>query len=336
MAGDTALQVLPSRLAVAQDERLLGVMVSGVERSTCEESPALTWQSAQNWPVLWQSLQLVSRVYAAAGCGRGSRQDGSPGVASAAIGPVAVEALRTDMAAAAGLRTRVSNGTVSPRNPARASRDAPRGSPRPYPGPGRRGHAERSAAVGLPRWQARQLSWVWQVAHDIADLRAAEPCRRRKAGSHGREEPSAPPCGQGARIGGECLDRRTSGALTWHSLQKSRAWQVAHAGDTGAGRATSRQAPMALELETWQPLRLRSREPGHVRTGRGGPPGRGERDRSRSCCRAPRGAALEYHGSQAVLGNRKLNLHSVGARRHMTGPAVEQGICAIDSAHRLA
>ena len=38
---------------------------------------------------------------------------------------------------------------------------------------------------------------------------------------------------------------------------------------------------------------------------------------------------------ETVLGYREADLHSIGGSRGVTRPAVEQGICATDSAHRL-
>jgi len=57
---------LPRRLAVAQDEPLLGIVESRIEPPSRGEPGAHVTVGA-NCPELWQSLQLVSRLYAAAG-----------------------------------------------------------------------------------------------------------------------------------------------------------------------------------------------------------------------------------------------------------------------------
>ena len=111
MAGDAVLEILSRRLAVAQEERPLGIVVASVERSLRREPGAEVTVGAK--------LACVVAIAAArlTGIGRNgmTREEAGRMVAGRGIGgvgPVAVETLRADMTAAAGLRPRVGNGTM--------------------------------------------------------------------------------------------------------------------------------------------------------------------------------------------------------------------------------
>jgi hypothetical protein len=111
MAGDAALEVLSRRLAVAQQERPLGIVVSRVERPFRGEPGVHVTVGAK-----------LTRVVAIATAGlpgicRGgmTREKAGRMVAGrriGSVGPVAVETLRANMAAAAGLRARICDGTM--------------------------------------------------------------------------------------------------------------------------------------------------------------------------------------------------------------------------------
>lgn len=111
MAGDAALEILSRRLAVAQQERPLGIVVSRVERPFRREPGVHMTVGAK--------LTRVVAIAAARlpGICRGgmTREEAGRMVAGrriGCVGPVAVETLRSDMAAAAGLRARICDGTV--------------------------------------------------------------------------------------------------------------------------------------------------------------------------------------------------------------------------------
>ena len=111
MAGHTALEILSRRLAVAQQERPLGIVVSRVERPLCGEPGVHVTVGAK-----------LARIVAIAAAGlpgicRGGMTGKEAGRMVAGcriggIGPVAVETLRANMTAATGLRARVCDGTV--------------------------------------------------------------------------------------------------------------------------------------------------------------------------------------------------------------------------------
>ena len=111
MAGDAALEILSRRLAVAQQERPLSIVVSRVERPFRGEPGVHVTVGAK-----------LTRVVAIATAGlpgicRGgmTREKAGRMVAGrriASVGPVAVETLRANMAAATGLRARICDGTM--------------------------------------------------------------------------------------------------------------------------------------------------------------------------------------------------------------------------------
>ena len=111
MAGDAALEILSRRLAVAQQERPLSIVVSRVERPFRGEPGVHVTVGAK-----------LTRVVAIATAGlpgicRGgmTREKAGRMVAGrriASVGPVAVETLRANMAAATRLRASICDGTV--------------------------------------------------------------------------------------------------------------------------------------------------------------------------------------------------------------------------------
>ena len=97
----------------------------------------------------------------------------------------------------------------------------------------------------------------------------------------------------------------------------------------------SGQTAVAFELEAWRLVRLRDGKPGRIRPGK--PDRLGQRHM------AGRAGAVwgrQVRGANAVaietvLRHREANLHSIGSRLGVTGPAVEQGISVDRAAHRL-
>ena len=148
MAGDTALEILSRRLAVAQEERTLGIVVSRVERSVRGEPGAYVTVGAE--------LAGIVAIAAARlpGICRGGmpREEAGRMVARCrigSIGPVAVETLRSDMAATTGLGSRIGNGTVDFRKIIAVGRGADpvdHGALAPTRAGGRQGESERGLA----------------------------------------------------------------------------------------------------------------------------------------------------------------------------------------------
>ena len=113
MAGHTALEILSRRLAVAQQERPLGIVVSRVERSSRGEPGAHVTVSTK----LTRVVAIAAARLPGIGCSGMTREETDRMIAGrriGCVGPVAVETLRADMAATTGLRPRVGDGTMQP------------------------------------------------------------------------------------------------------------------------------------------------------------------------------------------------------------------------------
>lgn len=111
MAGHAALEILSRRLAVAQDEPLLRIMETRIEPPFRGEPRAHVTVGAELARIMAIGAARLARVC----CRRMPREEAGRMVARrriGGIGAVAVQALRTDMAAAACGGTRVGDGTV--------------------------------------------------------------------------------------------------------------------------------------------------------------------------------------------------------------------------------
>jgi hypothetical protein len=108
MARDTALEVLPSSLPVSQHEGPFGVMIPGVERSTCREAGvhvALGTELTRIMAVATARLSRISRR-------RVPPKEAGRMIARRRVGgiwPVTVETLGPDMAAVTRLGARIGN-----------------------------------------------------------------------------------------------------------------------------------------------------------------------------------------------------------------------------------
>ena len=111
MAGHAALEILSRRLAVAKKERPLGIVVSRVERSSRGEPGAHVTVGAKLGRIVAVAAAGLPRI-----CRGGMTREEARGMVAGrrigSVGPMAVEALRADMAAAAGLRPRIGDRTV--------------------------------------------------------------------------------------------------------------------------------------------------------------------------------------------------------------------------------
>ncbi|MDQ3207366.1 MAG: hypothetical protein M3Q37_02060 [Gemmatimonadota bacterium] len=156
VAGDTALEILPRRLAVAQDEPLLGIVESRIEPPSRGEPGAHVTVGAK-----LPGVVAITAARLPAICRGGvAREEAGRMIARRGVrgvGPVAVETLRPDMTAATGLRPRVGNRAVHIGKITAVRRRAPSANHRSLTS-ARTCRMQSMATVGLPVWQARQLS----------------------------------------------------------------------------------------------------------------------------------------------------------------------------------
>ena len=111
VAGDAALEILSRRLAVAQQEQSLGIVVARVERSSRGEPGAHVAVSAKLARIV---AIAAARLPGICRGGMTGEETGRmvPRRRIGCVGPVAVETLRTDVAAVTGLRPGVGDGPV--------------------------------------------------------------------------------------------------------------------------------------------------------------------------------------------------------------------------------
>ena len=193
VTGYAALQVLPGRLAVAQEKRLLGIVVS------CVESPS-GGEPGTHMTVCTKLARIMTVAAAGlSGICRGwmTGEEAGRMVAGGrirSVGSMTVEALRTDMATAAGLRPRVRGGTMPIRKI---------GTVRSRPGPADHGTLSPAGSRGR---QGQRGGGLADVAGQTALLRVAARAR------HGRLTGSStvPPQEPRVRVAGRRLQFRPS------------------------------------------------------------------------------------------------------------------------------